>query len=61
VEWAATDNFMLRAGFVQGNSNQPSGPTAGLGWLAGMVEFDYAAYDVGSLGLSHLFTIRIVP
>jgi hypothetical protein len=60
-EWAMARQFILRAGYVFGDANQPTGPTAGLGWLAGPLEVDYAADGAGALGLSHLVTLRVVP
>ena len=61
AEWAAWKQIILRLGYVAGNDRAPTGPTLGLGWLAGMVELDYAFYAAGELGFSHLVTLRFVP
>jgi hypothetical protein len=61
AEWAAARNLLLRGGYLVGTDTSPGGPTGGLGWLAGPFQFDYAAYGVGGLGLSHLITLRWMP
>jgi hypothetical protein len=53
--------FVLRGGYLwSSNDDGNSGFTGGIGWLAGPLEVDYAAYGAGTLGLSHLVTLRIV-
>ncbi|MES2200683.1 MAG: OmpA family protein, partial [candidate division FCPU426 bacterium] len=59
AEWAASRDLIFRAGYTAGNDRAPVGPSAGIGWMLGFVEFDYALYATGSLGISHLMTLRL--
>jgi hypothetical protein len=61
TEWAVFPSLALRAGYVLGNPDQASGFTAGFGWMAGILDLDYAAYAVGDLGMSHLLSLQLVP
>jgi hypothetical protein len=61
AEWAPYPRFLLRGGYVLGNDRAPTGPSFGLGWIQGFFEFDYALYGAGELGLTHLFTLRVLP
>jgi hypothetical protein len=61
AEWAPASRFLLRGGYILGNGFSPGGPCGGAGWLFGGFEIEYAAYAVGDLGISHVFTLRWVP
>ena len=60
AEWATFSRLVLRAGYVAGNAQAPTGPTCGAGFPFGPVELDYAFYDAGGLGFTHLVSLRIL-
>jgi hypothetical protein len=60
AEWAAARSFLIRGGYIVASENSPHGPTVGAGWISPWGEIDYALYDAGEIGFSHLFTLRVL-
>ena len=59
LEWAMATRWILRGGYTIANERTPSGPSGGIGFIAGRLFIDYAIYGAGDLGLAHLVSMRV--